>query len=219
MQQLLLRLQNSEQRRELITYVIDIFGLRLTGDTSTILDQSSAYSGLQLWRFVELRHFVDSFASRSTLGKQSLFETNVGTELGGFNTAIVLHRNSAIFIFKTLLPLFLLVLVVFGTLFFPDNLYRERTTIPITAILTSAVLLIGMNSQLGDIGYMIAIEIVFYVFFGLCLTAMLTAFLHERLHLRGETRLATVLDRSTQVLYALAVVAVFALFWWRYGSR
>src|SRR6266403_6317609 len=39
MQQLLLRLQNTEQRRELITYVIDIFGLRLTGETSTIVDQ------------------------------------------------------------------------------------------------------------------------------------------------------------------------------------
>jgi branched-chain amino acid transport system substrate-binding protein len=87
-------------------------------------------AGLQLWRFLELRHFVDSFSSGSTLGKQSLFETGVNTEFAGFNTDIVLRRNSTVFIFKTLLPLFLLILVVFGTLFFLDNLYTERTTIP-----------------------------------------------------------------------------------------
>jgi branched-chain amino acid transport system substrate-binding protein len=218
-QQLLLRFQNTEQRRELITYVIDIFGLRLTGEPSTAVDDRSAYAGLQLWHFIQLQHFVDSFASGSTLGKQSLFAMNVKTEFAGFNTAIVLRRDSTIFIFKTLLPLFLLVLVVFGTLFFPDNLYRERTTIPVTAILTSAVLLIAVNSQLGDIGYMVAIEVVFYVFFGLCLTAMLAAFMHERLTHRGDMHLAVALDRSTQALYAVTVLAVFALFWWRYGTR
>jgi hypothetical protein len=39
---------------------------------------------------------------------------------------IVLHRNSAIYILKNLLPLLLLALVVFATLFFPETLYRER---------------------------------------------------------------------------------------------
>ena len=39
---------------------------------------------------------------------------------------------------KTLVPLLLLVLIVFATLFFPLSLTKERTTIPVTGILTSA---------------------------------------------------------------------------------
>jgi hypothetical protein len=34
------------------------------------------------------------------------------------------------FMIKTLVPLFLLVLVVFATLFFPLSLTKERTTLP-----------------------------------------------------------------------------------------
>jgi branched-chain amino acid transport system substrate-binding protein len=215
-QQLLVRFQNTEQRRELITYVIDIFGLRLTGEKASAVDHGSAYAGLPLWHFLGLRRFVDSFASASTLGKQSLFETSVKTEFAGFNTAVLLRRYSDIFLFKTLLPLLLLILLVFATLFFPDNLYRERTTIPVTAILTSAVLLIAVNSQLGDVGYMVAIEIIFYVFFALCLTAILRAFVHERIRNRVDVRVTTMLARSIQMFYAATVFAVFGLFWWRY---
>ena len=46
-------------------------------------------------------------------------------------------------------------------MFFPETLFRQRITLPVTAILTSAVLLVSVISQLGDIGYTVAIEIVF----------------------------------------------------------
>jgi hypothetical protein len=117
------------------------------------------------------------------------------------------------------MPLFLLVMVVFATLFFPETLFRERITLPITAILTSAVLLIAVNNQLGDIGYTTAIEAVFYVFFGLCLMAMVSGYGHEQLRQRGKGRLAAIVDRSAQVLYGGTVCAMIALLYWRYGLQ
>lgn len=216
-QKLLLQFQNTEQRRELITYVIDRFGLRLADERSSLVEDG-AYSGLQLWRFLELRYFVGSLSSGSTLGKPSLFEAGVKTEYAGFNAAVMLRRNFAIFILKSLLPLFLLVLVVFASLFFPETLFRERITIPVTAILTSAVLLVSVNNQLGDVGYTVAIEIVFYVFFGLCLMTMVSGFGHEKLRQRGQVSLAAVLDRLAQALYAVTVISVVAMFCWRYGA-
>jgi branched-chain amino acid transport system substrate-binding protein len=217
-QQLRVRFQNAEQRRELVTYVVDVFGLRLTSEKSTVVEDG-AYSGLQLWRFLQLRYFVDSFSSGSTLGRPSLFAAGAKTEFAGFNAAIVLRRDFGIFIVKTLMPLFLLVMVVFATLFFPETLIRERITLPITAILTSAVLLLAVNNQLGDIGYTVAIEVVFYVFFGLCLMAMMSGYGHEQLRQRDMGRSAAVLDRSAKVLYAGTVCTMIALFYWRYGLR
>jgi len=123
---------------------------------------------------VDIDHetFVDAFPVRSTPGKPALFDTASRVEYGGFDTEVVLRRNVGAFMVKTLVPLFLLGLVVFATLFFPSTLARERTTIPVTGILTSAVLLISISNQLPALGYMVAMEYIFYVFFGLCLMSM-----------------------------------------------
>src|SRR5260370_40896150 len=116
------------------------------------------------------------------------------TEFAGFETVIVLQRSGAIYILKNLLPLFLLALVVFATLFFPETLYRERVTIPVTAILTSAVLLLAIDNQLGDVGYTVAAEQIFYVFFALCLLVMLAGCGHERSRHARRTRRCVVGD-------------------------
>jgi hypothetical protein len=215
-QQLLLHFRNTQQRQELVTYVIDPFGLRLADERSSLVEDG-AYSGLELWRFLRLRYFVDSLSSGSTLGKAALFDSGLKIEFAGFDTMIVLRRSSAVFILKNLLPLFLLALVVFATLFFPETLFRERVTIPVTAMLTSAVLLLTIDNQLGDVGYTVAVEKIFYVFFALCLMTMLAGFGHERLRHAGRKRLCAVVDRTAQVLYVGTALAATALFWWRYA--
>ena len=88
---------------ELITYVIDRFGLRLADDRSSLAGDG-AYSGLQLWRFLGLNYFVESLSSGSTLGKASLFGAEAQTEFAGFDAAIMLRRSSAIYMLKNLLP-------------------------------------------------------------------------------------------------------------------
>jgi branched-chain amino acid transport system substrate-binding protein len=115
----------------------------------------------------DIRYFVDAFSISSTQGKTAFFDTDDRNEYGGFDTAIVVQRDNVAFMIKTLVPLFLLVLVVFATLFFPPSLSKERTTIPVTGILTSAVLLISIGNQLPSLGYTMALEYIFYVFFAL----------------------------------------------------
>src|SRR6266850_1745190 len=215
-QQLLLHFQNLEQRRELITYVIDRFGLRLDDDGSSVAEEG-AYSGLQLWRFRGLNYFVESLSSGSTLGKASLFGAEARTEFAGFDAAIMLRRSSAIYMLKNLLPLFLLVLVVFATLFFPETMFRERVTIPVTSILASAVLLVAVNSQIGDVGYTVVVEEMFYIFFVLCLMTILAGYRHEKLRDAGRKRVAVVLDHVAQVIYAGTVLLVIVVLYRRYA--
>src|SRR6266404_3304081 len=215
-QQLRLHFQNTEQRRELITYVIDRFGLRLDDDGSSRAEDG-AYSGLQLWRFLGLNYFVESLSSGSTLGKASLFGAEARTEFAGFDAAIMLRRSSAIYMLKNLLPLFLLVLVVFAPLFFPETMFRERVTIPVTSILASAVLLVAVNSQIGDVGYTVVVEEMFYIFFVLCLMTILAGYRHEKLRDAGRKRVAVVLDHVAQVIYAGTVLLVIVVLYRRYA--
>src|SRR6266404_2955312 len=215
-QQLRLHFQNTERRRELITYVIDRFGLRLDDDGSSRAEDG-AYSGLQLWRFLGLNYFVESLSSGSTLGKASLFGAEARTEFAGFDAAVMLRRSSAIYMLKNLLPLFLLVLVVFATLFFPETMFRERVTIPVTSILASAVLLVAVNSQIGDVGYTVVVEEMFYIFFVLCLMTILAGYRHEKLRDDGRKRAAVIMDHVAQLLYAGTLLLVIVVLYRRYA--
>jgi branched-chain amino acid transport system substrate-binding protein len=211
-QQLLIRMQNTEQRRELVTYVIDTFGLEPTAEK-----RASAFHDLQLWRFLDLRYFIDSFSIQSTLGLPAYFASSSRTEYAAFNAAIFMRRNFRIFIFKTLLPVFLLVSVVFATMFFSTGLLKEQVTIPVTGILTSAVLLIAMGNQLPDIGYTVAIELAFYIFFALCLMTMVSAFLQDRLRGTGKNQLALTLNHAGKIIYLVTVFGTVFGFWWYYA--
>ena len=217
-QQLLIRFHNQDQRRELVTYVIDSFGLRLSNTRQALPTDAAPVSGIEQWRLQGLRYFVDSLSTSSSLGVISRVLSGEEVHYAGFNVAIVLKRNYGIFVIKTLLPLVLLLFVVFATLFLPANLFRERITIPVTAILTSAVLLLSVNNQLGDIGYIVAIEYVFYIFFALCLATMMVGIAHDTLVTSHRPRGARILARTSQILYIVIVVLVALFFWWRYGS-
>jgi branched-chain amino acid transport system substrate-binding protein len=218
-QSLLVRFQNHEAPREQIAYVIDTAGLHMHRPDPSPVGARSAFRDLQLWHVAGIRYFVDAFSISSTQGKTAFFDTDDRNEYGGFDTAIVVQRDVVAFMIKTLVPLFLLVLVVFATLFFPVSLTKERTTIPVTGILTSAVLLISISNQLPSLGYTMALEYMFYVFFVLCLMAMCAGFMGEILRNRAYHGHAIAVDQIARISYAAVVLLTIAIFVWMYGIR
>jgi ABC-type branched-subunit amino acid transport system substrate-binding protein len=216
-QSLLVRFQNREAPREQIAYVIDTPGLHLQRPDPGPIGARSAFRDLQLWHAKAIRYFVDAFSVSSTQGNPAFFDTDNRNEYGGFDTAVVVQRDAVAYMVKTLVPLFLLVLVVFATLFFPQSLTKERTTIPVTGILTSAVLLISISNQLPPLGYTMALEYMFYVFFGLCLMAMCAGFIGEILRDRTYHGHAVAVDSIARYAYVAVVLATIAIFVWRHG--
>src|SRR5262249_11152229 len=216
-QSLLVRFQNHEAPREQIAYVIDTPGLHLQRPDPSPIGTRSAFRDLQLWHAKDIRYFVDAFSISSTQGNPAFFDTDTRNEYGGFDTAVVVQRDAVAFMVKTLVPLFLLVLVVFATLFFPLSLTKERTTIPVTGILTSAVLLISISNQLPPLGYTMALEYMFYVFFALCLMAMCAGFIGEILRDRTYHGHAIAVDRIARIAYGAVVLVTIAVFVWMYG--
>jgi ABC-type branched-subunit amino acid transport system substrate-binding protein len=218
-QSLLVRLQNHEAPREQIAYVTDTFGLHLHRPDPSPVGTRSAFRDLQLWHVSDIRYFVDAFSISSTQGKPAFFDTDNRNEYGGFDTAIVVHRDVLAFMIKTLVPLFLLVLVVGATLFFPTSLTKERTTIPVTGILTSAVLLISISNQLPSLAYSVALEYILYVFFALCLMAMCAGFLSEILRNKKYHGHAIAVDLIARIAYVTVVALTTAVFAWMYALR
>jgi hypothetical protein len=77
--------------------------------------------------------------------------------------------------------------------------------------------MISINSQLPAIGYTVAIEYIFYVFFALCLMAMLSGFLTEILRNRKRHRLSVALDIGAKSVYAITVLVTAGFYFWLYA--
>jgi hypothetical protein len=211
-QSLVLRVTNPRMTREQVIYAIDTFGLKLPRVDGGV----SQLPALANWEFTHIIYGSDTLSSHSTRGQPGAFRTNNETQFSGFNVLIGIKRKTLVFLIKTLLPLLLLVLVVYVTLFFPPSLTKERLTIAISAMLASAVLLTAINSQLTDVGYTTAIEYGFYAFFALCLFCVIVGLLTERLHSQKNPELANRFDLATRIIYALAAMTVFVCYYFRY---
>ncbi len=77
----------------------------------------------------------------------------------------------------------------------------------ITAALSGAVLLASVNSQLGTVGYTMAVEYVFYIFFALCLFCILSVLLAERFRAAHHAQRAPRTDIAASDLFSLTVAA------------
>jgi hypothetical protein len=79
--------------------------------------------------------------------------------------------------------------------------------VAITAALSGAVLLASVNSQLGGVGYIIAVEYGFYIFFVLCLLCIVAVLMAERFRAAGRQPAALAVERSGRYVYLLVVAA------------
>ncbi len=98
-----------------------------------------------------------------------------------------------------------MALIMFASLYFPVALVKEKITVAITGALSGAVLLASINSQLGNVGYVIAIEYVFYVYFTLCLLCIVAVLSAERLRAAGRQQMAVAVERSAHYAFVLGL--------------
>jgi hypothetical protein len=87
-------------------------------------------------------------------------------------------------------------------------------TVAITGALSGAVLLSAINNQLGNVGYVIAVEYGFYVFFLLCLLCIVSVLAAERLRAAKHPDSALVVEQTSRVLFAIGFLGTAALGWY-----
>ena len=120
------------------------------------------------------------------------------------------ERRAMATLAKTLMPLLLMTFIMYASLYFPHGLVKEKVTVAITGALSGAVLLTAINSQLGGIGYTVAVEYAFYVFFGLSTLCIVSVLGAERLRVAGKTTVALKTEYWTRMVFLAAVVLLVA---------
>ncbi|RAU23729.1 hypothetical protein CU669_01095 [Paramagnetospirillum kuznetsovii] len=210
-QQLIIRLANTHLTREEVVYAVDAL-------PSGRADAGSWRMPGQ-WDGRQVDRFRDDLVSKGALGDLDAMQSGRALEFSGFKAVLMAQRQVMVFLRKNLLPLGLLTLVVYSTLFYPESMLKERLTVPVAAMLAASVLLSGVQARLGDIGYTTAAEVIFYIFFFAGLMAMLSALVEERLRLSNWPRLMIIVRRGSHILFPLTVLATWMALFVQYRDR
>ena len=173
----------------------------------------AAFRNLTQWDATGTTQRRDILVTESALGNPRLVGAERVRELSGFNLEVALRRRVVATLAKTLLPLGLMALIMFASLYFPVGLVKEKVTIAITAALSGAVLLSAINAQLGNVGYVLAVEYVFYIFFALSLLCIVSVLAAEQFRVAGSKTVAIAAERATRALFLLAMLGTVSAAW------
>jgi ABC-type branched-subunit amino acid transport system substrate-binding protein len=218
-QRLQIRFYNSRASSSQLVYAIDD-DPSLPGDPAAGGVSAEAFRNLTQWEPRSAIQARDALVTHSALGDPERVGAERVRELSGFSLEVDVQRRLGTTLIKTLLPIGLMTLIMFATLFLPPALASSKVTVGITAALSGAVLLSAINSQLGNVGYVIAVEYGFYVFFALCLLCILTVLIAERQRIAGHPQSALTVERAGRAAFltifvVTTIAAVLAAMQWQ----
>jgi branched-chain amino acid transport system substrate-binding protein len=147
---------------------------------------AAVFQALSSWTYVSTQYASDTFTSHSTLGDPRNFGQRTQTAYSGLQVTTTLQRKSLSYLTSHLVPLLLLFLLVYASLFLHIRHLGDRLALIVTSLLASAVLLLSLNSELPEIGYTVSLDYIYYVFFGLCLLCIGITLLMEWLQQNGK---------------------------------
>ena len=173
----------------------------------------AAFRSLTQWNALRTEARRDVLVTPSALGDPQLIGAERVRELSGFRVEVELRRRTAATLIKSLLPIGLMTLMMFGSLWFPPVLVRDKLVVTITGALSGAVLLSSINNQLGNVAYTMDVEFAFYVFFGLALICTLSVSVAERFRLRGRNHAGAMTEQATRLVFLLAIIGMTAAGW------
>lgn len=186
-QNLNLRFRNQNADTTSIQYVIDRIGMRDTepNELFTHLTENGAFKSLYGWAAKSAVASQDTFATSSTQGNPHRFEQENLTRYSLIDVNILVQRISLEYIIKSLLPLFLTLILAYISFFLPLG-HSERFGVGSTALLTTAFFHLNLATTLPEIGYTVLMEMFFYVSYALSVLMIVLETISIRLENGGE---------------------------------
>jgi len=210
-QELVLPFFNARAANDRVVYVIDRAGPAgpaAAGNGERPVASPQAFRNITEWRAITASERRENLVTSSSLGDLDRTAAEGKREWSGFQLSVVLERQALTTLINALLPLLVMSMITLASLFFPPAQVMEKVSVAITGALTGAVLLDSLHGRLGNIGYTVTAEYVFYVNFGLALLCIISVLATLRLRSDGHLRMAQAVDRATQLAYFLAASTV-----------
>lgn len=170
-QTLNITIRNRDLTREQLTFVRD--DLRLLDDTTLMNQLNEVIVGG--WKVIDVNVYSDILRSDSTLGNPRL--SNTGIEYSIFNVDTTIQRDAVNFSIKNLFPIVAVLMLAYLAFFIPAGEFGMRVSLGINAIMTTAFFSLKVSSDLPSIGYLVALEYIFFMTYTLAIFVIILAIL------------------------------------------
>ncbi len=217
-QQLMVKFRHTNLTRDNLIYVVDLVGMRQT-DSEALLEKFARTNALYSadWEANMVKFFQDIMRNDSTLGNPQFFNSDTDIEYSTFNTFIQIKRDVVSFSIKNLLILFIILGLVWIVFFLPTGELAAIRGILTSALLTVAFFHSQLSSNLPGIGYIVALDYIFYSLYTLIvLGILLTIIGFKKKEKEDEAGVRRVLMIG-RVAYPAILLIGGILFAYRYG--
>ncbi len=213
-QQLSAVLQNRTRTSDQVVYATDreILNQKPEDYLRSGADASRDINQAPNWLAKSARFFQQTVGSSDALGDPKAVGATSGIFYSQYAAEVVITRDVLPFLFKNLLPLALLICVTYLSLFFKPSESAAPVSMGVTAILSSAVLLNNVTSQLPSVSYTVALEWGYYAFILLAACCVLIAMLRKGLaNVRRDNAERTLANaaRIGYPVYVLGIVSIY----------
>ena len=217
-QTLSIRFRHKKFNSERLVFVTDDIGMQRYGGR-TPAERLKEYLGLSKeapWHLQDILVFSDIGAADSTLGNPGMFHAKADTAISysRFNVVTEIERNAKSYVLKNLIPLFIVILLGYIMLFVsPEGPpFVARMSLGLLALLTAVFLRVEAAGQLPNIGYLVALDYMYFAVYVLILSGIVITVAKHRALRRGKDILAKRLDyfgRMFQPIYTVIGIGIF----------
>ncbi len=218
-QTLSIRFRHKKFNSERLVFVTDDIGMqRYSGRTPA--ERLKQYLGLSEeapWQLQDILVFADIGAADSTLGNPGMFHAKADTAItySRFNVVTEIERNAKSYVLKNLISLFIVILLGYIMLFVPPEgpPFVARMSLGVIALLTAVFLRLEAAGQLPNIGYLVALDYMYFAVYVLILSGIVITVAKHRALRKGKNLLAKRLDyfgRLFQPVYIVTGIGIFA---------
>ncbi|MEI8081041.1 MAG: ABC transporter substrate-binding protein, partial [Actinomycetes bacterium] len=175
------------------------------------VDAGSTIDKVPNWSADSVSFYPASIGNTSAMGDPAAVSGPQGVTYSQFVTSVEISRDVASFLVKNILPLALLVLVTFISLWLPFS-EGTRITFAVTGILTGAVMLNSVTSSLANVDYTVAIEWAYYSFIALSGIMLLMTMIGRRLNEKRRLSSLRKLDSFTKIFFGMFVLCTISAY-------
>jgi branched-chain amino acid transport system substrate-binding protein len=217
-QTLSIRFRHEKFNRERLVFVTDDIGMQRYGGRTPAerLKEYLGFSEEAPWHLQDILVFSDIGAADSTLGNPGMFHAKADTAISysRFNVVTKIERNAKSYVLKNLVPLFIVILLGYIMLFIsPEGPpFVARMSLGVIALLTAVFLRLEAAGQLPNVGYLVALDYIYFAVYVLILAGIVITVAKHRALRRGKDIRAKRLDyfgRIFQPVYIVIGIVIF----------
>lgn len=217
-QELVVRFRHANLTRENVIYVQDLVGMRQV-TTEAILDKferAQVFSSIDDWQVIDASFFQDVARNDSTLGNPQFFDSDSDIEYSRFNASIWIKRDGLRFGVKNLFPLFIITIVSYLVFFISPKLLAVTNGLLRSALLAVAFFHLRLSNDLPGIGYTVALDYTFYIFYMLVVFALIITTFTNRANEKDNKTKVERLNLIGKAVYPIVVLGSIMALSYRY---